>query len=48
MHLNFPHGAKIGESITLLKDWIWMCIKMVIHLRKNWAATHTGQIKGTI
>ena len=47
-HLNFPHGAKIGESKSLLIDWIWMCIKMVIHLRKNWAATHTGQIKGTI
>lgn len=26
---------KLVESKLLLIDWIWMCIKMVIHLRKK-------------
>lgn len=48
-HLNFPYGAKIGGiqiafnrlDLDVYKDGD-------TPQEKNWAATHTGQIKGTI
>ena len=43
--LNFADGAEIEEAKSLLIALVWMCVQMVMHLRRNWVTTHTGQIK---